>query len=191
MWEKLLKWASGINNLKGVFYGRLVIGLIFIFYGFAVFYFSPIRDIWIKWSILLAFLGIGATFVLDGQSILREYFTKNQKTKIEISQDSLIDLLKLSFVIGSLLLFFKFYTLKEASLYPIVLFLIFIILAIIIINFRKDIISFKISKEGFEINLGNRTSSLEKKLEDLTYETNESKKTEWNFEIKEKKKNGL
>ena len=130
-------------------------------------------------------------FILDGQSILREYFTNNQKTKIINSQDSFTGLLKLFFVIGSLLFFVKFYTLESPSLYSIVIFLISLILIIVIIIFRKDIISFKISKDGFEINLVNRTASLEKKLEDLTYETNELKKPEWNFEIKEKKKNDL
>jgi len=180
MWEKLLKLASGINNLKSVFYGRLLIGLIFIFYGFAVFYFSPIKDIWIKWSILLAFLGIGATFVLDGQSILREYFTNNQKTKIINSQDSFTGLLKLFFVIGSLLFFVKFYTLENPSLYPIAMLLIAIILILV---FHKKISHFEISKNKVLIKM--------KEDKEKDYDNLQLKKKNWNFEIKEKNKNDL
>lgn len=73
--ENILKKFSGVNNLKAVFFGRSIIGLAFIFYGLLTLTSISIEDVWTKWSIALAFFGLGLMFILDGQSILREYFT--------------------------------------------------------------------------------------------------------------------
>ena len=71
MLEKILKWASGINNLKGVFYGRLLIGLIFIFYGIIV----------LKENLALAvsFFALASAFTFDGLGVLREYFREEKQ----------------------------------------------------------------------------------------------------------------
>lgn len=80
--EKIFRKLSGIDNLKGISLGRLIIGIIFIVYGFLILYLH-IDDIWIKISIALAFWGLGLMFILDGQSVLREYFGEKQIRKLD------------------------------------------------------------------------------------------------------------
>ena len=77
--EKFLKKLSGIDNLLSIFKCRVIIGSIFVVYGLLVLFVS--MDIWIKISIMLAFFGLGMMFILDGQSILRQYFNNKNREK--------------------------------------------------------------------------------------------------------------
>mgnify|MGYP001620046375 CR=1 FL=1 len=79
MKEKMLRRLSGIDNLLRIAKGRFIIGIIFIIYGVIILLADSINDFWIKISIAVAFFGLGLTFVLDGQSILREYFRDKPK----------------------------------------------------------------------------------------------------------------
>lgn len=82
MSEKILRGLSGINNLKGTAIFRYVVGIVFIVYGFVLFFLIPKEDIWTKISVPSALWALGLMFVFDGSSILREYF----RNKKEISQ---------------------------------------------------------------------------------------------------------
>ena len=75
----MLKKISGMDNLKSVSIFRFILGIIFILYGVLILIFIPIKEIWTIRSIALAFFGLGLMFILDGQSILREYFRNNKK----------------------------------------------------------------------------------------------------------------
>ncbi|MGV8142168.1 MAG: hypothetical protein ACP5NS_00860 [Candidatus Pacearchaeota archaeon] len=183
--EKILRRLSGVDNLISMFWCRILIGILFIFYGLIIFFnLTNVLDFWTKISIAIAFFGLGLTFLIDGQSLLRDYFNNNSKTylKTEKKQSFSIMFAKIFFITGSILFFIKFYSIENPSLYPIVIFLITII---VIIIFHHNISHIKISKEGFEINLGNRTSIIEERIENLENEINELKKTEWNFKITE------
>ncbi len=80
--KNFLRKLSGIENLRGIFNGRFIIGLVFIIYGILIFCFNSIENFWVKVSITLAFFGLGLMFILEGQSILREYFRNEQKKKL-------------------------------------------------------------------------------------------------------------
>ena len=173
--EKFLKKLSGIENMKGIFFVRFIIGIFSIFYGFLILSLHMDNG-WTKISISLAFFGFGLMFILDGQSILREYFTSNQirELVIEESKPSLIRFVEFLFIIGSVLFFIKFYNLENPSLYPVVIFLISLLLIMI---FHKKISHLELSKNKILIKM--------QKDQERDFENLESKKKEWDFEIKE------
>lgn len=178
--ENLLKKFSGINNLKAVFWGRLFIGLVFLIYGVLILNFISIEDIWTKWSIALAFLGLGLTFILDGQSALREYFTGSKISEIKNREANglIISIIVLFFIIGTILFFIKFNNLENPSLYPMAIFLVAIL---IILIFQDKISHFELSKDKIIVKM--------KEGEEKDYEKIESKKKEWGFKIEEVNEN--
>jgi len=91
MKEEFLKEISGINNLKRVSLGRIIIGLVLVIYGVIVLS-IPFDDPWTKITIAFVFFGLGLAFLLDGQSVLREYFrNKNQEHKEKIKDKNKIN----------------------------------------------------------------------------------------------------
>lgn len=91
MSENFLRWISGIDNLKGVFLWRVIIGFSFILYTILIIAFPAIEDLWTRWSIALAFLGLGLMFILDGQSTLKEYFRNKQEKKLSNEKRIILD----------------------------------------------------------------------------------------------------
>lgn len=162
--ENILKKFSGVNNLKAVFFGRFFIGITFIFYGILVLKFISIEDVWTKWSIALAFFGLGLMFILDGQSILREYFNRDyNKPHFRNEHPLLIKIAEFIFIIGSILFLIKFYNSDNVSFYPLIIFLIAIF---IIIVFYERISNFKINWKGNSIEvLINQKEGIEKREE--------------------------
>jgi len=71
--EEIIEKLSGINCLDSVALIRFIIGILFIIYAIIVYGFSHISDPWVRISIIIALSGLGVTFILDGQNILREY----------------------------------------------------------------------------------------------------------------------
>lgn len=180
MSDRFLRIISGVDHLKATFWGKIGIGTLFIIYGVVILWLVHFEDIWLKISIVLAFFGLGLTFVLDGQSILREYFGNVQKDVYKRKCDPYSFLGKaigFLFILGSLLLFFKFYTSENPSLYPITIFLI-AILSILI--FRERISHFEISKSRLLVKMKNE--------QEQSYENIESKKKDWGFTIERVKK---
>ncbi len=176
--ENFLRKISGIDNLKGIFWSRFIIGLIFIIYGVLILkQISISNEDMTKISITLAFFGLGLMFILDGQSILREYFTTDKKREINKEQESLLIFsAKLFFIIGSILFFVKFYILESPSLYPMVIFLTLIFITII---FRKRILHLEVSRDKILVKM--------KEDQENDYKNLQSKQKEWDFEIKEVK----
>ena len=179
MKEKFLRALSGVDNLKGIFWGRVTIGFFLIIYGFAIFSLNSIEQ-WTKISLAVAFWGIGLSFVFEGQSALREYFTNKEPVRRAISQPlPFIEFFgKLFFVSGGILFLVKFYVAENISFYPIV---IFLILLFIIITFKDKISHFELSKNKLLIKM--------KEDQEKNYDKLEPKKKEWNFEIKGVNKN--
>ncbi|VVB77942.1 Uncharacterised protein [uncultured archaeon] len=179
MSEKFLRALSGIDNLKGVFLGRVIIGMVLSGYGFLIFFLNSISDQWTRISLASAFWGLGLMFILDGQATLREYFTNNSKSKITPeSKHSLTSILAIFFIIGVILFFIKFYSLENPSLYPMIIFLISILLILV---FHEKISHFEISKDKLLVKM--------KKDQEQYYDNIESKKKEWDFKIEEVKSN--
>ncbi len=76
--DYILKKLFGIENPLGVFWGRLIIGIVLSVYGFLIFFLNSIEDQWTRISIAMAFLGLGLMFIFDGRTILKEYFSNQQ-----------------------------------------------------------------------------------------------------------------
>ena len=176
--EKILRKLSGIDDLLWTSLFRLIIGIAFLAYGFLTLWL--VQDFWFKISTMLAFCALGLMFILDGQSILREYFINKQRAQIENKEINslLIIFAKLFFIIGSALFFTKFYTIENPSLYPLVIFLISLFLIII---FYKKISHFELSSKGVIVKMARDI--------DVSYQKMEPSKKEWNyFEKGENKK---
>lgn len=127
---KILRHISGIDNPKGTFYGRLIIGCLFVVYGLLVF--------WTNLSLAIAFFALGLTFILDGQSILREYFSKNEirlrKSQKEKQNKVILNIRFLAYFfifIISILIFLLIIIFLEELVHPLVLAVSFISSAIV------------------------------------------------------------
>ena len=79
MCENILFNISGINNLRSVALVRFIIGILFIIYAVIVYGLAPISEPWTKMGLVIALAGLGITFILDGQNILREWANKMEK----------------------------------------------------------------------------------------------------------------
>lgn len=175
--ENILRKFSGVNHLKSTLIFRFIIGLVFVIYGFFIFYLTNIEDIWVKTSVSLAFWGLGLMFILDCQSILREYFSGLKVNKAKNNGTGLLILLiGLFFVIGTILLFIKFNNLENPSLYPMIIFLVAIL---VILIFQEKISHFELSKDRIVVKM--------KEDQEKDYENIESRKKEWGFKIEEVK----
>jgi hypothetical protein len=75
--KKFWKKISGRENLLKISKFRFIFGFVFIIYGIVMLNLT-LGNVLTSISISLAFIGLGFMFILDGQSILREYFSKEK-----------------------------------------------------------------------------------------------------------------
>jgi len=80
-WEKFLRGLSGIDYLKHFSLIRIIFGLFLVGYGFGIYFLGNINEFSWRLSISSVFWTLGIMFILDGQTMLREYF-RNKKYKI-------------------------------------------------------------------------------------------------------------
>ena len=164
MGEKFLRVLSGIDNLKLTAIFRIIVGLVIIVYGFIMFFLIKIDTFWTKIGIPSTLWALGLMFILDGQSILREYFNRDyNKPHFGNEHPLLIKIAEFIFIIGSILFLIKFYNSDNVSFYPLIIFLIAIF---IIIVFYERISNFKINWKGNSIEvLINQKEGIEKREE--------------------------
>jgi hypothetical protein len=171
--EEILRKISMVDNMKSLFWGRIILGILFLIYVAIILIFGK-ADTWTKLSIALAFAGLGLMFILDGQNVLREYFSSKPPISSYTGQKSVLFLIimKILLVAGSILFLVKFYQLNNPSMYPITIFLISIFL---IILFQNKISHFELSKERLLVKM--------KEDNDEEYNNIEQKKKEMGFQI--------
>jgi len=175
--NSFLRKLFGIDNPLGVFYGRLIIGLVLASYGFLIFFLNSIENQWTRISIAMAFWSMGLMFIFDARTILKEYYETDKKVTLPDKKEaSILPFLKLVFLGGSIIFLVKFYFAQNPSFYPLTILLIAIILIIV---FNEKISHFQISKDGVLIKM----------MQDInkSYSEIDLKKKDWNFKIEEVK----